>query len=173
MCGGGGSGAASAVGFTDAGGGHRGEVKANQIRVVTPLQGYPIEIGLGGEYVVNGSNGRAGDLSSFNNELQCNGGSGGVEGDGGSGPAYNGNGASYVSPCSGATYYDGALADFDPGYARGGQAGAWGNGGFGWVFDTAGDGGIGAGGGGVILSDGGGEPSGSGGSGKMVIEWGS
>ena len=166
MCGGGGGGSCSIANVNLVGGGFQGQILANQTVNVPDGEAVAVTIGVGGGSVNGGDyNGLDGTETTFGNYLTANGGLGGVTNDI---IGYDGLGAEFVSPCDNIAYNDGTSTGSAN---RGGQAGAFGDGGNGAHYDPAGAGGIGAGGGGVSRSNGGGEPSGNGGRGQLIVSW--
>ena len=161
MCGGGGAG-----GYVDinpqycSGGGFAGDIASEDVPVSFGTD-ITIVIGVGGLGTASTSDDNAGTQSSFGAIVAL----GGPSGYDSVTPCqgYDGQGASRDT-CGG-TFYDGN------GTHNGGQAGAFGDGGDGFVGqDTnGGDGGIGAGGGSV--TQGSTNRSGNGGNGRVVISW--
>jgi len=164
LVGGGGSGSLRQNNDGMTGGGFRSEPVSVVVNI-PPDEIVSAVVGSGGGSNCTGdhSDGYAGGGSNFGSYASALGGAGGINHG-----AYDGQGAPYVSPCDGVTYHDGSITS---GNGRGGQAGAFGNGGNGNNYDPGQAGGIGAGGGGVTDAYGGGECSGAGGRGQIVISW--
>ncbi len=123
MCGGGGSGAKSAV-DANAGGGHAGASNTFSASVSSP-NSYVGNLGTGGMYNGTAADGEPGGETNFLAEVAA-GGLGGDE----MGANYLGDGAAYESPCGG-TFYDGTKnSGGDTGYSGyGGQASVFADGG--------------------------------------------
>jgi len=164
LVGGGGSGSIRQNNDGMTGGGFRGEPVSAVVNIpLNEIVSAVIGNGGGSNCTGDHSNGYAGGGSNFGSYASALGGAGGINHG-----AYDGQGAPYVSPCNGVTYYDGSITS---GNGRGGQAGGFGNGGNGNNGDGGYNGSGGGGGGGVTDSYGGGECSGAGGKGQIMISW--
>ena len=148
ICLSGGGGGGAAYSSNSAGGGYSGQIVTQAVSGLTAGQSIPIVIGTGGSGGLQPHNGYAGTESSF--DTIANG-------------AYLGNGA-LRSSCGG-DFNDG-IQSFDGFYyGRGGQAGAFGDGGDGGT-STGVEGGVSADGGGGTYNTGG-----NGGRGQCVVSW--
>lgn len=147
------------------GGGSRGNIFSEAMTFLYGVSDLPIKIGEGGAGVTLYSAGVQGGSTSFNGEV-LPGGIGGEYSTTTMNLKYEGNEGIFVSPC-GDEYKDGKQIFAG---TWGGEAGAFGDGGFSQSNHiSGGNGGIGAGGGSIAHSSG--ATSGRGGNGRVTITW--